>query len=948
MDDLISFYNSHEGKITDKWTSCIHHYDDVFKSWRKKPVRLLEIGIQNGGSLEIWAQYFTEGLLFVGCDINPRCGQLTFNDPRIAMIICDICTDEAKEKIKAYAPAYDLIIDDGSHHSGHIIEAFARYFPLLEDGGLYIVEDLHCSFWQAFQGGLADPFSSIAFFKRLADLIHHEHWGVSLQRCAYLEGFSRLYQCHFDEASLSKIHSVEFINSMCIIKKRHETKNVLGSRLVKGNLALVSDNVKFYDGTSSVALDQTHNCWSSPILFDLTDHHRLIVGYISMENRAIFVEEQLKEQSDQIMLQLEQIIKLKRQIKNLSENVVLRDRIISDIASDMLHKNLQIEQIAHEQQEQALLASQNEALKSTESNIGPSWRKLRLHNVIKGLFKSLASKKVKASGNEQAIQEPSDYEQWIQKNEPTEDQLQEQRNQSPPYDPMAPLFSLILPIYKISARILTATITSILEQTWQNWELCIAYADVENLENWRLLQDFSASDPRIQLSKLVKNRGISENSNAALALARGEFIALLDHDDELTSWALYEMATKINEYPEADFLYSDKDSIDEHKVLRQNPLFKPQWSPEMLYSVNYLTHFNVMRRVLVLNVGGFRSETDGAQDWDIFLRVTEQSRRIEHVPSVHYHWRIIPGSTSTGIGAKPYALLGQLKTIESRVKRLGLHASVLPSQESGFQLRWHINQDNCVDLILHGDAPTEYLSPYLKKIFSQEQHLFASITIISRSSFDLASIQKKLPLDIPLHQLIVRDDLEKSSAIEETLQKTKAPVILLFDLSIMHMAKNTLSELTGWALLHPDIAFVTPLILLKDNTVAEAGRIKGDNLQTLPFFHQTPLYHYGPLGGPLWFRNVSCCSSTAVAFKRDAWHVEQDSSLPWPQAFTKFCEKALRHGRRGLVTPHARVVLKSYDEQEPLCAWDDSFRKDPYFNPAFSSIFPLTMDKSSL
>ncbi|MEA2781367.1 MAG: hypothetical protein QOK29_2911, partial [Rhodospirillaceae bacterium] len=295
---------------------------------------------------------------------------------------------------------------------------------------------------------------------------------------------------------------------------------------------------------------------------------------------------------------------------------------------------------------------------------------------------------------------PPEFARWIASNEPAPDRWAGMSGQELPY---RPLISIILPVYRIPHHVLTSTLRSITRQTYPRWQACIAYADVENQENWELIRGHADGDSRFHVRRMEGNRGISSNSNEALRLATGEFIALLDHDDEIAPWALYIFAKKIAENPDADFLYSDKDCITEDGSKRLNPLFKPQWSPEMLYSVNYLTHLNVMRRSVVEDVGGFRPETDGAQDWDLFFRVTERSRRILRVEGILYHWRMLATSTSTGAAAKPYAARAQLRTVGDRLRRLGLPAEAEPSAESGFRIRWHPSPWQA-DIIVHSNG----------------------------------------------------------------------------------------------------------------------------------------------------------------------------------------------------------------------------------------------------
>lgn len=153
---LLDLYIAHTGKVSDKWSIYLGAYDRIFSEYRNKPVRILEIGVQNGGSLEIWRRYFPHAELILGCDINAACGGLTFDDERIDVIVGDANTDEVESRIAARSEKFDIIIDDGSHKSSDIIRSFSRYFPRLSEGGIYIAEDLHCSYWNEYEGGLYD------------------------------------------------------------------------------------------------------------------------------------------------------------------------------------------------------------------------------------------------------------------------------------------------------------------------------------------------------------------------------------------------------------------------------------------------------------------------------------------------------------------------------------------------------------------------------------------------------------------------------------------------------------------------------------------------------------------------------------------------------------------------------------------------------------------------
>jgi hypothetical protein len=213
-------------------------YERFFKDYRDKPVRLLEIGIQNGGSLEIWSKCFSNASVLIGVDINQDCDRLSYDDPRISVIVGDANAPEVRKRLFQKSPQFDIIIDDGSHLSSDIVKSFALYFQHLVEGGIFIAEDLHCSYWSQFEGGLFDPYSSIYFFKRLADIISHEHWGIPKLRADILRGIFTKYGCEVDEESLAQVHSVEFLNSMCVVRKAPAADNRLVCRFIAGSMEL--------------------------------------------------------------------------------------------------------------------------------------------------------------------------------------------------------------------------------------------------------------------------------------------------------------------------------------------------------------------------------------------------------------------------------------------------------------------------------------------------------------------------------------------------------------------------------------------------------------------------------------------------------------------------------------------------------------------------------------
>lgn len=296
------------------------------------------------------------------------------------------------------------------------------------------------------------------------------------------------------------------------------------------------------------------------------------------------------------------------------------------------------------------------------------------------------------------------YKAWLALHAPDAGTLHAQA-QAVGYLSYQPLISVLVPVYNTDERWLRAAIDSVLAQTYRNWELCLA-DDASTAAHVRpMLEACRDADPRIKLVLRPEGGHISAASNSALALATGEYIALLDHDDELAPDALYEVVRLLNDHPEADLIYSDEDKIDADGQ-HTEPYFKPSWSPSLLLNMNYITHFAVLRRELVVRVGGFRAGYEGSQDHDLFLRVAEQTSNVYHIPRVLYHWRKIRASAASIGDAKSYAYDASVRAVADAAKRRGLRAGVEPGLYPPFaRVRHRIDGRPRVSVIIPEESP---------------------------------------------------------------------------------------------------------------------------------------------------------------------------------------------------------------------------------------------------
>jgi hypothetical protein len=259
---LLDLFENHRGKVSDKWSSYLPIYARSFERFRDRATRILEIGIQNGGSLEIYRKYFDQGSTIVGCDINPRCQKLKY-PPDIHFVFGNCCEATTREKITLISPRFDIIIDDGSHRSSDIIQTFLMYFPLLEEGGAFIIEDLHASYWQDWEGGLFYTLSSMSFFKLLADVINAEHWGNGKTPEDLICNEFSEYQDLVHSAQLRNIFSVQFFNSICVVEKCSSANApLLGRRVITGQQAEVESEVLTLNGSKPMRPDQSSNPFS--------------------------------------------------------------------------------------------------------------------------------------------------------------------------------------------------------------------------------------------------------------------------------------------------------------------------------------------------------------------------------------------------------------------------------------------------------------------------------------------------------------------------------------------------------------------------------------------------------------------------------------------------------------------------------------------------------------
>ncbi|MFP2934559.1 glycosyltransferase family 2 protein, partial [Pyxidicoccus sp. 3LG] len=271
------------------------------------------------------------------------------------------------------------------------------------------------------------------------------------------------------------------------------------------------------------------------------------------------------------------------------------------------------------------------------------------------------------------------YEDWIRQYGTLTDADREELRRAVEALPYKPLVSVVMPTYDTPEVWLRRALDSVRAQLYPHWELCIADDASPSPDVRRVLEEYASRDARIRFVIRPANGHISVASNSALALARGEFVALLDHDDELPEDALVRVVETLNAHPDADIVFSDEDKLDE-QGRRYDPYFKPEWNLDLFRSQNLISHLGVYRTERLREIGGFRQGFEGSQDYDLALRVVERTtpERIHHVPRVLYHWRAIPGSTALDVGEKGYASTSARRALQEHLDRTASGGRIEP------------------------------------------------------------------------------------------------------------------------------------------------------------------------------------------------------------------------------------------------------------------------------
>ena len=495
-----------------------------------------------------------------------------------------------------------------------------------------------------------------------------------------------------------------------------------------------------------------------------------------------------------------------------------------------------------------------------------------------------------------------DYNTWIKKNELTKDELKNEYSRTQLNK--KPLISIVMSVYNPPLWIFRETISSVKAQIYENWELCIANGS-SNLEIKNEIEKISKEDKRIK-ARHITNKGISGNTNESLSIATGEFIVLLDHDDTLSPDAFFEIVKVVNQDDSVDFIYSDSDKITEQGN-RYQVFFKPEWSPEILYSSNYVAHLCVFRKKIMDRIEGFSSKIDGAQDWDVMLRMTEISRKIHHIPKVLYHWRTLSGSTASSKSAKPFARNSQIMAVNKHLKKQNIDAYVIHG--TGNYLKCNFNTKiPKISIIIPIQEHEEQLESYLMN----------KIKNISISQYEIILILKEgIDFHLKKKDFFISNNIKfytnsfntASDALNFGASVASGTFLLFLNLNLEPITPNWLVELAGWCTMD-NIGCVSCKIIDSKNRIKHGGIIIDQDGDCHYVFNEIRDRSavWTPFGPQEWYRNFNAVTGECLMIRKDLF-MSNNGFKNIDYYDIDLCLRLREQGYRILYNPHAKLTL---------------------------------------
>ena len=546
-----------------------------------------------------------------------------------------------------------------------------------------------------------------------------------------------------------------------------------------------------------------------------------------------------------------------------------------------------------------------------------------------------------------------DYNKWLSYHLPTEEALAKQRERT--FDQKI-VFSIVVPLYRTKPEYLREMVDSVKQQTYPEWELCLSDGSGKDSPLLQLLEELKAEDPRIRVVRHSQALQISENTNAAIEIASGDYLVFMDHDDLLPSHALYECAALITEHPETEVIYSDEDKTSLYGNRYFQPHFKPDFNPDLLCSVNYISHLFVVKKTLQEQVGLLRKEFDGSQDYDFILRCTEQTDRIRHIPKILYHWRCHEDSTSENPESKLYAFEAGRRAIQAHYDRMEIRAEVVQGEQLGiYRTRFLRPYDPLVSVIIPNMDHVEDLKRCISSIEEKSTYRNIEYIIVENNSREPETFAyyQKLQEENDKVQVVTREGSFNFSALNNYgASFAKGEYLLLLNNDTMVINADWLEELLGYGM-RPDVGIVGARLYYGDDTIQHAGVVLGLGGMAGHCFVQFPKYDPGYFSRILTAQDYSAVTAACMLVRRSVFEEVNGMTEELAVAFNDvdFCLKVREAGYLVVYNPYVELYhfesksrgLEDTPEKlerfhKEIAAlerrWPGIFQTpDPYYNP---------------
>lgn len=528
-----------------------------------------------------------------------------------------------------------------------------------------------------------------------------------------------------------------------------------------------------------------------------------------------------------------------------------------------------------------------------------------------------------------------DYKLWIANNEPKTDELEKQSNTRFEFEPK---ISVVVPMYNTKEHFLRDVVDSMLNQTYKNWELCLADGSPKKLD---YVDKYINQSDKIKYKFLNDNKGISGNTNCAIEMASGEYVALLDHDDLLPPFSLYEIVKTINENRDVEFIYTDEDKIYDGK--RIDPHFKPDYAPDTLMSYNYICHFAIYKKSLLEKTGLLNAEFDGSQDYDFILRATENANKIVHIPKILYNWRMNEDSVALNSSAKPYAYEAAKRAINAHLKRIGEEGEALDSEIVGiYKVKYKIKGNPKVSIIIYNAESSSLVKRCLKSVISNTKYNNYDINVLcnnnEKSTFDEFKGENV--------KVLAYGDEKFSYTKQKNFgaQNSDGEYIIFIDANVKVISEEWLETLLGNCERN-EVGVVGGKVLYNNSTIEHAG-IMLDSDKIIGFVSRgVNACESGYMGRNTIIQNYSAVSGELLIISRADYNQVGgfDESFSGIYADVDLCLKLIDAGKVTVLNP--LVVGKQKNTHEEAenddgsrfkLKWAKKYnRYDPYYSPNF-------------